>query len=94
MLKLSISEAEATGVPGLGSSALKLAFTHVYQGIGELGVRVLGRAGLSLVDFFDVPVRNIEMRFFYGISIAIAAGSTQIQKNIIAERMQGLPKDR
>jgi hypothetical protein len=46
LLKLSISEAEATGVPGLGSSALKLAFTHVYQGIGELGVRVLGRAGL------------------------------------------------
>jgi hypothetical protein len=94
LLKLSISEAEATGVPGLGSSALKLAFTHVYQGIGELGVRVLGRAGLSLADFFDTPVKNIEMRFFYSLSIAIAAGSSQIQRNIIAERMQGLPKDR
>jgi alkylation response protein AidB-like acyl-CoA dehydrogenase len=39
-------------------------------------------------------VKNIEMRFFYSLSIAIAAGSSQIQRNIIAERMQGLPKDR
>ncbi len=94
MLKLAISEAESTGVPGLGSSALKLAFTHVYQGIGDLGVRVLGRAGLSMADFHDTPVRPLAMRYFFSLSIAIAAGSSQIQRNIISERMQGLPKDR
>ncbi len=92
MLKLAISEAESTGVPGLGSSALKLAFTHVYQGIADLGERVLGRAGLSMADFHDTPVKQLAMRFFFSLSIAIAAGSSQIQRNIIAERMQGLPK--
>ena len=92
LLKLSISQAESTGVPGLGSSALKLAFTNVYQGIGDLGERVLGRAGLSMADFHDTPVRPLAMRYFFSLSIAIAAGSSQIQRNIIAERMQGLPK--
>jgi len=94
LLKLSISESERTGVPGLAGSAIKLAFSEIYQGIGDLGLRLLGRAGLCFEDVADLPVRRLVITYFYSISTTIAAGSSQIQRNIISERILGLPKER
>jgi alkylation response protein AidB-like acyl-CoA dehydrogenase len=94
MLKLSISEASATGVPGLGGSAVKLVYTELLQRVTELGVRVLGRAGLSRADIAALPCARFVDRHLQSLSLTIAAGSSQIQRNIIAERILGLPKDR
>ena len=41
---ISASEAAKTGMPGVGASAIKLFYTELYQQIGELGMRLLGRA--------------------------------------------------
>ncbi len=94
MVKLSVSEASATGVPGIGGSAVKLYYSELYQRIAELGMRVLGRAALSREDVADRPSRRILSRAMQSLSLTIAAGSSQIQRNIIAERILGLPKDR
>jgi alkylation response protein AidB-like acyl-CoA dehydrogenase len=94
MLKLSVSEAGETGVPGLGASAIKLFYTEVYQHIGELGMRILGRAALCRDDVAGLPSRMLSHRAMQSLSLTIAAGTSQVQRNIISERILGLPKER
>jgi alkylation response protein AidB-like acyl-CoA dehydrogenase len=93
MVKLSVCEAKETGVPGLGASAIKLHYTELYQRIGELGMRLLGRAGLSRSDVAGLPSGRWLARAMQSISLTIAAGTSQIQKNIIGERVLGQPKE-
>jgi alkylation response protein AidB-like acyl-CoA dehydrogenase len=94
MVKLSVSKSSKTGVPGLEGSAVKLYYTELYQRIAELGVRLLGRVGLSREDLAGFPSRLVLHKHLQSLSLTIAAGSSQIQRNIIAERILGLPKDR
>jgi alkylation response protein AidB-like acyl-CoA dehydrogenase len=94
MLKLSISAASATGAPALAASAIKLFYTDLYQRIGDLGMRLLGRAGLSREDVANMPSRDHVHNALHSLSLTIAAGTSQIQRNIIAERILGLPRER
>ncbi len=93
MVKLSVCEAKESGVPGVGASAVKLYYTDIFQRTTELAVRLLGRAGLSRSDIGDLPSELFLERHFNAIKVAIAAGTSQIQKNIIGERILGLPKE-
>jgi alkylation response protein AidB-like acyl-CoA dehydrogenase len=93
MVKLSVCESSKTGVPGLGGSAVKLYYTELYQRIGELAMRLLGRANVSRSDVGSLPNHNIMQRMLNSISLSIAAGTSQIQRNIISERILGLPRD-
>jgi len=93
-IKYAISETAKTGVPGLDGSAIKLGFTELNQRIYELGVRLLGRAGLVREDVDDdLPSQRIVDKFLNTLSLTIAAGSSQIQRNIISERILQLPKE-
>jgi alkylation response protein AidB-like acyl-CoA dehydrogenase len=94
MVKLSVCEAQDTGVPGVGASAVKLFYTELYQRVCELGMRLLGRAGMSREDVAGMPSAKILHRTLQSLSLTIAAGTSQIQRNIISERILGLPKDR
>jgi alkylation response protein AidB-like acyl-CoA dehydrogenase len=94
MLKLSISAASTTGAPALAASAIKLFYTDLYQRIGDLGMRLLGRAGLSREDVANMPSRDHVHNALHSLSLTIAAGTSQIQRNIIAERILGLPRER
>jgi len=93
LVKLSVSETAQTGVPGLVGSAIKLGYSELYQRASELGMRLLGRAGLSREDVEGLPSRDVLTRMLNSISLTIAAGTSQIQRNIIAERVLGLPKE-
>lgn len=93
MLRLSVCEAAATGVPGLGGSAVKLYYTELYQRVGELSMRLLGRAGLAREDVAGLPSGWFLQRAMQSLSLTIAAGTSQIQRNIIGERVLGLPKE-
>jgi alkylation response protein AidB-like acyl-CoA dehydrogenase len=93
MVKYSVSEASKTGIPGLSGSAIKLFYSELQQRAGELGIRLLGRAGLSREDVGGLPAQGILGRAIQSISLTIAAGTSQIQRNIIAERILGLPKE-
>jgi alkylation response protein AidB-like acyl-CoA dehydrogenase len=94
MVKLSVSKSTKTGVPGLEGSALKLYYTELYQRIVDLGMRLLGRAALSRDDVDGLPSRLLLHKALQSLSLTIAAGSSQIQRNIVAERILGLPKER
>ena len=94
MVKLSVCESTKTGVPGLGGSAIKLFYTELYQKLGELSMKLLGRAGLSREDVGDLPSGYFLQRAMMSLSLTIAAGTSQIQRNIISERVLGQPKER
>src|SRR5690606_19808675 len=87
MVKLSVCEAKESGVPGVGASAVKLYYSELYQKITELGLRLLGRAGLSRSDVAGLPAAHLLNRHLNLLLISIAAGTSQIQKNIIGERI-------
>jgi alkylation response protein AidB-like acyl-CoA dehydrogenase len=72
---------------------VKLHYTELYQRIGELGMRLLGRAALSRSDVEGLPSALLLGKALQSLSLTIAAGSSQIQRNIIGERILGLPKE-
>jgi len=101
LTRRNVSEAARTGVPGVGGSVFKLAFSELRQRLGELGMSIVGRAGL-VWDELDGPPwarssggpGNTELvdTWVNSFSRTIAAGTSQIQRNIVAERILGLPK--
>jgi alkylation response protein AidB-like acyl-CoA dehydrogenase len=91
LVKRTVSEAARTGVPGVGASVVKLYYSELIQRIGDLALRVLDRAALSLDDVYDGSGHFVEERLRV-LALTIAAGSSQIQRNIVAERILGLPK--
>ena len=94
MVKRSVSEAEKAGMPGVGASAVKLCYTELYERVTQLGMRVLARAGLSKDAIGGLPSPDWVYAYHQAISVSIAGGTSQIQRNIVAERILGQPKDR
>ena len=96
MLKLSVAEAAGNegGMPGVGASAVKLFYTELYQRVTEVAMRLAGRAALSRDDVADFPNEEFVAKHMNSLSLTIAAGSSQIQRNIISERILGLPRER
>jgi hypothetical protein len=99
LTKRNVSQAARTGVPGIGGTVFKLAYTETRQRLGEFSLSLLGRAGLAAddVDGLDalgaLPAETMVEDWLRGISLTIAAGTSQIQRNIVGERILGLPKE-
>ncbi|MEV8431071.1 acyl-CoA dehydrogenase [Streptomyces chartreusis] len=84
----NVSEAEAAdGIPGVGGSVFKLRYSHARQELFDAAAEVLGPASLDL----DRPWMSDRLS---SLSYTIAAGTSQIQRNIVGERILGLPKER
>jgi alkylation response protein AidB-like acyl-CoA dehydrogenase len=94
MVKMGVSEVSESGVPGLGGAVVKLLYAELDQRLGDLAIRVLGRGGLSRDDVAGLPSKRFLAAALKSLNLTIAAGTSQIQRNIIAERILGLPKDR
>ena len=95
----NVSQAARTGIPGVGGTFFKLAYSEARHELGELCLSVLGRAGLAACDLEGtdgkgpLPAETMVDDWLRGISLTIAAGTSQIQRNIVAERILGLPKE-
>jgi alkylation response protein AidB-like acyl-CoA dehydrogenase len=95
LAKRGVSEASVgSGVPGPSGSVLKLRYTEARQRLMEVGARVLGRASLTRTDIAGLPSAEWGDERINSINYTIAAGTSQIQRNIIGERILGLPRDR
>jgi alkylation response protein AidB-like acyl-CoA dehydrogenase len=94
LTKRNISQAQRTGVVGVGGNVFKVAWTDLRHHLGDLAMRVLDRASLSIEDVAGLENgRHVHGRIF-AISMSIAAGTSQVQRNVIGERVLGLPKER
>ena len=74
-----------TGIPGPEGSLPKLQWSAVNQGLTELAVTIQGEDGLAKDSEWTY-------RFLRARANSIEGGTTEILKNIIAERVLGLPK--
>ncbi|NIJ11805.1 alkylation response protein AidB-like acyl-CoA dehydrogenase [Saccharomonospora amisosensis] len=90
----------AAGSPGPEGSGMKLAFARLSQALSGLELELLGDEGLryddwtmrrpELVDFLG---RHAGYRYLRAKGNSIEGGTSEILRNIIAERVLGLPSE-
>lgn len=76
--------------PGPESSVRKLASARLINEVGRLAVTILGGAAAAADD---PQVTYWQRAFLDATARRIAGGSDEIQKNIIGERVLGLPRE-
>jgi alkylation response protein AidB-like acyl-CoA dehydrogenase len=86
LTKRNVSQA-TRGEPGPGAMVMKLAYSEARQRFGELCMKALQREALHVDDNELVEER------LRTLALTIAAGASQIQRNIIGERVLGLPRE-
>ena len=92
LTKWNVTEAGAAGVPGPGGSVLKLRLCEAAQDLSSLSMRVLDRAGTSLADVVPGAGHIVGERL-RSLGLTIGGGTSQIQRNLIADRVLGLPRE-
>ncbi|MFD7440759.1 acyl-CoA dehydrogenase [Streptomyces sp. NPDC059909] len=75
--------------PGPGASVRKLVQTPHQQKVAELALELLGPAGAVREVAGERAVHGLLM----SRCLTIAGGTTQVQLNVVAERILGLPRD-
>lgn len=90
---LRILTALAQGrIPGPEGSLAKLAGTLLLSDLYDQAIEILGAEGM--LAGADAPAGGEWQDAFLGTpGLRIGGGTDQIQRNIIAERILGLPKD-
>jgi alkylation response protein AidB-like acyl-CoA dehydrogenase len=97
---IRLRQALAAGDPGPEGSAAKLVFAQMNQEITEFEVELAGPAGLTYKDW---TMRRPQEVNFYGGELgyrflrskgnSIEGGTSEILRNIVAERVLGLPPE-
>ena len=83
--------AGARGTPGPEASIAKLAWARWHRDLGELAMDVLGPAGTVTGPAYDLD--EWQRLWLFSRADTIYGGSDEIQRNVIAERVLGLPKE-
>jgi alkylation response protein AidB-like acyl-CoA dehydrogenase len=89
MTYMGVSRNAATGQPGPEGSMLKLRWSELAQQVGRIALDVLSSASLSRSD--RVAGSWVD-QFLLSFAFTIGGGTSEIQRNIIAERVLGLPR--
>jgi alkylation response protein AidB-like acyl-CoA dehydrogenase len=85
---------EAGRVPNYEASVIKIFATELGQKILNFGVNVFGPSGALEPGSKYVPLDGVmEKGHLSAVSPTIYSGSSEIQRNIIAQRGLGLPRD-
>jgi len=85
--------------PGIVQLMSKLHSTNIGSEVANLALEILGDDGLLDPTVQDEMVylpnanRSWITHYMYSLGIAIAGGSANVQRNVIAERGLGLPRD-
>ncbi len=79
------------GEQGDGASVTKLLWSNWHRSLGELAMEIAGPA--SLLVGADYALDDLQTLFLFSRSDTIYGGSDEIQRNVIAERMLGLPRE-
>ncbi|WP_163795246.1 acyl-CoA dehydrogenase IpdE1 [Mycolicibacterium sediminis] len=92
MATMDLGDGDRTGsaMGGGQDSVSKLLWANWHRELGEIAMDVRGAAGLTLDDGeFD----EWQRLYLFSRSDTIYGGSNEIQRNIIAERVLGLPRE-
>lgn len=97
---LRLRQKLAAGAPGPEGSAMKLTFARLAQELSGLEVELLGSEGLRYSDWtmtrpqkVDMTGRDAGYRYLRAKGNSIEGGTSEILRNIVAERVLGLPSE-
>ncbi|MGD9795314.1 MAG: acyl-CoA dehydrogenase family protein [Acidimicrobiia bacterium] len=85
----TVSAVGAGKAPGPEASVGKLFWSHWHQ---ELGALAMDLGGMDSMVLADGHLDHMQHVFLFSKQDAIAAGSSEIQHNILGERVLGLPR--
>jgi alkylation response protein AidB-like acyl-CoA dehydrogenase len=94
----SVSRTARTGVPSAEASLIRLFFSELQQRVHALAMDILGSqvlrwdAGGSRGDRSMPTAQSWVSSYLLSFASTIAAGSKDIQRNIIGDRILGLPR--
>ena len=92
LLKLNaLRSMSAKGVPGPEASISKLFWGTWHRDLGELMMEILGPAGL-IGEALPYELTLEQKLFLFTRSDTIYGGSNEIQRNVLGERVLGLPR--
>ncbi|MEU7021158.1 acyl-CoA dehydrogenase family protein [Streptomyces sp. NPDC046203] len=77
---------------GTDPSLTKLAWSHWHRDLGELAMDIRGAAA-TLATAAPYELDDWQRLFLFSRADTIYAGSSEIQRNLLAERVLGLPKE-
>ena len=83
--------AAGTGAAGTGPSVLKVLWSRWHQELGELAMEVLGAPSM-VARGAPYDLDDWQRLFLFSRADTIYGGSDEIQRNIIAGRALGLPR--
>jgi alkylation response protein AidB-like acyl-CoA dehydrogenase len=89
-----IADAVKGGLPSVEASMYKLFMTELSQRVADGALDIMGPSGQLKPGVADAPVGGrFERSYRYTVVDTIGGGTSEIQKNIIARRGLGLPKN-
>ena len=89
----NVTMLQRTGVPGPEGSILKVFWSELEQGLKDTAMEILGLYGLlprGEARAVDDGFWHYEL--LWSRSATIYAGTSEVQRNIIAQRLLGLPR--
>jgi alkylation response protein AidB-like acyl-CoA dehydrogenase len=88
MAYTTVSRVLRQGSPGPEGSMMRLYYGELLQQVCRLAVDLIGTDSLAL----DPTIDSWTRRYLHSFKDTISAGTAQIQRNIIGERVLGLPR--
>jgi alkylation response protein AidB-like acyl-CoA dehydrogenase len=100
LTNIRASQNRAVGTPGPEGSISKLAMAEAHKDISECAVDLLGAHGTLFLEGYPMARPqttalwdNPQQAFLRSRANSIEGGTTEIMKNILGERVLGLPGD-
>ena len=88
----SLTRLLRTGHPGVESSIEKILGSETDQRLQEAAMAILGPRGTSYDGPGAATAEDIARMYMYSRSETIMGGTSEIQRNVIAQRILGLPR--
>ena len=88
-----LSTDAGTSSGAAGPSVFKLVWATWHKRLGEVAMDVLGRAGLITESAEGYDLSRWQRLFLFARADTIYGGSDEVQRNILAERVLGLPRE-
>lgn len=88
MTLMAVSRIRRAGIPGAEGSILKLQYSDLVKRLGRLALGILGPDTLNLASASG----RWSHWMLWSFGVALGGGTSEIQRNIIGERLLGLPR--